>query len=88
MCTELVGRGGQSRRLAMGLVFMLGLAMPLAAQGGTGKVEGIIKDAGGQPVANAQVRILGTAFATTANTAGYYFFNSVPAGSYDIRVNY
>lgn len=76
------------RNVALAAV-VLGLSAPaLVAQGSTGKIEGIIKDAGGQPVANAQVRILGTAFATTANTAGYYFFNSVPAGAYDIRVNY
>ncbi|HET9064865.1 MAG TPA: carboxypeptidase-like regulatory domain-containing protein, partial [Gemmatimonadales bacterium] len=76
------------RNVALAAV-VLGVGAPaLVAQGSTGKIEGIIKDAGGQPVANAQVRILGTAFATTANTAGYYFFNSVPAGSYDIRVNY
>ncbi len=76
------------RNVALAAV-VLGVGAPALVAQSTGKIEGIVKDAGGQPVANAQVRILGTAFATTANTAGYYFFNSVPAGAaYDIRVNY
>ncbi|MCA9722790.1 MAG: carboxypeptidase regulatory-like domain-containing protein, partial [Gemmatimonadetes bacterium] len=56
------------------------VAAPLAAQGPTGKIEGYVRDQAGAAVANVQVRITGTAFATTTNPAGYYFFNSVPAG--------
>ncbi len=80
--------GRAVRRIALAAV-VLGVSAPaLVAQGSTGKIEGTVQDPSGQPVANAQVRIVGTAFATTANPAGYYFFNSVPAGEYSIRVNY
>ncbi|MCA9763709.1 MAG: TonB-dependent receptor [Gemmatimonadetes bacterium] len=64
------------------------VAAPLAAQGPTGKIEGYVRDQAGVAVANVQVRITGTAFATTTNPAGYYFFNSVPAGVYDVRASY
>lgn len=80
--------GRTVRRIALAAVVLGVSASALVAQGSTGKIEGTVQDPGGQPVANAQVRIVGTAFATTANPAGYYFFNSVPAGEYDIRVNY
>lgn len=63
-------------------------ASALAAQGGTGKLEGRIRDQGGTPVANARVIIVGTAFSAVANPQGYYFFNSVPAGVINIRVQY
>jgi len=76
------------RHVALAAVVLGTGATALAAQGATGKIEGYVRDLGGQPVANAQVRINGTAFSTTANPAGYYFFNSVPAGVYDVRVSY
>ncbi|MBA2292734.1 MAG: TonB-dependent receptor [Gemmatimonadales bacterium] len=63
-------------------------ASALAAQGATGKLEGRIRDQGGTPVANARVIIVGTAFSAVANPQGYYFFNSVPAGTINIRVQY
>ncbi len=62
-------------------------ATALAAQS-TGKLEGRISDQAGQPVANAQVVIIGTAFKATANQQGYYFINGIPASAYDLRVSY
>ncbi len=62
-------------------------ASALAAQA-TGKIEGRIRDQNDQPIANAQVVIVGTAFAARANAQGYWFLNSVPAGQYDIRASY
>ncbi len=62
-------------------------ATALEAQA-TGKLEGRIRDQGGTPVANARVIIVGTAFSAVANPQGYYFFNSVPAGTINIRVQY
>jgi hypothetical protein len=62
-------------------------ASALAAQA-TGKIEGVIRDQNDQPVANAQVVIVGTAFAARANAQGYWFLNSVPAGQYDVRASY
>lgn len=63
-------------------------ASALAAQGATGKLEGRVFDQNQQPVANAQIVIEGTSFATTANPQGYYFFNGVPAGLYSVRFAY
>lgn len=63
-------------------------ASALAAQGATGKLEGRVFDQNQQPVANAQIVIEGTSFATTANPQGYYFFNGVPAGVYSVRFAY
>jgi hypothetical protein len=77
-----------TRAIALAAVVTGFGATALAAQGATGKLEGRVFDQGGQPVANAQVVIEGTAFATTANPQGYYFFNSVPAGAYNVRFAY
>jgi outer membrane receptor for ferrienterochelin and colicin len=51
----------------------------------TGKVDGRISDPQGQPIANATVTIVGTAYAARSNPQGYYFFNNVPAGVVSIR---
>ncbi len=50
-----------------------------------GKVEGRVRDQAGAPIANAQVTLVGSAFATTTNNQGYYFFNNVPPGVVTIR---
>jgi hypothetical protein len=64
----------------------LGLgASALLAQGSTGKIEGHVRDQSGAPVASAQVVIVGTAFIATADARGYYFFNNVPAGVYNLK---
>ena len=63
-------------------------ATELGAQGTTGKIQGTVIDPTGQPVANAQVFVLGTAFAALTNDEGFYFFNSVPAGTYDLRAQF
>lgn len=51
----------------------------------SGKIEGRVRDQAGAPIANAQVTIVGTAFATLTNNNGYYFFNNVPAGEVTVR---
>ncbi len=51
----------------------------------TGKIEGRVRDQSGAPIANAQVTIVGTAFATLTNNQGYYFFNNVPIGPATVR---
>ncbi|HKI95216.1 MAG TPA: TonB-dependent receptor [Gemmatimonadales bacterium] len=66
-------------------VFSLG-ATSLWAQ--TGKVEGTVLDPAGQPVAGAQVAILGTSFNAVTSNSGYYFMNNVPAGTYTLRSTY
>ncbi len=60
-------------------------ASALHAQEATGKVTGYVKDAGGAPLSGARVIIVGTAFTTTSNQQGFYFFNSVPSGTVSLR---
>ena len=81
-------RWGITRLAAVfGFAALLG-ASSLAAQGTSGKIEGTVRDQAGAPVAGAQVLIVGSAFATTTNEQGYYFFNSVPAGVMTLRAQF
>ena len=70
---------------------VLGLALfakPLAAQE-TGKIQGRVTDAAsGQPIAGAQVVIVGTRLGNITNADGFYFINNVPAGLQDIQAQY
>jgi hypothetical protein len=63
-------------------------ASGLWAQGTTGKVQGTVLDPTGQPIANAQVFVLGTSFAALTNDDGFYFINNVPAGSFSMRAQF
>jgi hypothetical protein len=63
-------------------------AVPLWAQGATGKVQGTVLDPTGQPLPSAQVLIIGTGFAAFTDEGGYYFFNHVPAGTYSMRAQF
>ncbi len=86
----------ENRRIAFGRLARVLLAVAvlalgaseLTAQGVGGKVQGTVLDPTGQPVANAQVFVLGTAFAALTNEDGFYFFNNVPAGTYDMRAQF
>ncbi len=69
---------------AVGLIVSAG---SLHAQS-TGKLEGRIRDQAGAPIAGAQVRVDGTAFGAVANSQGYWFLNSVPAGSVDLTATF
>jgi outer membrane receptor for ferrienterochelin and colicin len=75
-------------RLALMAVALVVGARGLWAQGTTGKIEGSVNDPNGQPVAGAQVLILGTSLGATTNDAGYYFINNVPAGVYTLRAQF
>lgn len=89
MTQSFVRALARTARLFALATVVLGISAPaLLAQGSTGKIEGFVRDQSEQPIANAQVTIVGTAFATTANSSGYYFFNSVPAGTYDLQVRF
>lgn len=74
--------------LALAAVAFGAGASALHAQGATGKVDGRVRDTAGQPLAGARVIIVGTAYSTTSNPQGYYFFNSVPAGTIRLRATY
>jgi hypothetical protein len=54
----------------------------------TGKIEGRVTDQGGQPIAGAQVLVVGTRYGNITNPQGYYFVNNVPAGLQDIQAQF
>jgi hypothetical protein len=84
MNTGSVGSpGGFWRLLSLAIGLVLAGAGALQAQA-TGKLEGRIRDQAGAPIANAQVRVDGTAFGAVADSRGYYFINNIPAGSIDV----
>ncbi|HRP07381.1 MAG TPA: TonB-dependent receptor [Gemmatimonadales bacterium] len=62
-------------------------ASALEAQA-TGKIEGVVRDQNEQPVPNARIVLVGTAFSAVANPQGYWFINGVPAGTYDVRTSF
>jgi hypothetical protein len=80
-----VGTFMRSLRLAGLSLLLLLLVVGNGMAQGTGKIEGRVRDQTGTPVANAQVSIEGTAFMTRTSSTGYYFFNSVPPGTVDVR---
>jgi hypothetical protein len=71
--------------VALAVVLLAVGAGGLWAQGTTGKIEGTVTDPNGQPVAGAQVIIVGTAAGAVTGSTGYYFINNVPAGVYTLR---
>ena len=83
-------RSGKNFARFLGLVAACALLFtaPLAAQQTVGKIEGTVTDQAGVPIANAQVLIVGTSFGSSTNDKGYYFFNSVPVGTYTVRAQF
>ena len=61
------------------------------AKASNGRVSGVVKDSGGQPVTNRGVRlrdmVTGRAISTSrTNSAGAFSFSNVPAGTYIVEV--
>ena len=84
-------RGAFARLFALGVAsaVVLGCAVTaLAAQEATGKIEGVVTDQSGAPIASAQVTLVGTAFGSLTSDRGYYFMNNVPAGVYTVRAKF
>src|SRR6185312_9179336 len=63
-------------------------AVMLTAQTGSGRVQGVVMDAGSAMVAGAKVAIVHTAtmrqYETTTNQVGFFVFPPVQPGSYEI----
>ena len=53
---------------------------------GTARLAGVVRDAGGRPVAGAQVRVLGTAARGRADERGAYELTNLPAGTQELEV--
>lgn len=68
---------------------LLGVAAGPAWAQTTGKVQGRVIDAQtGQPLAGAQIVVVGTRLGNITNEDGFYFINNVPAGLHDIQAQY
>lgn len=61
------------------------LALPQTVARDTGAIDGHVRNASGQPIARAQVLVVGTAFGAVTNDSGYYYISHVPAGTYTLR---
>jgi outer membrane receptor protein involved in Fe transport len=69
------------------LLLLLGVVPGSVVAGVTGKVSGVVIDAGSsQPIEGATVRVLGTNLATETDIDGEYFIINVASGKYDIAV--
>jgi hypothetical protein len=83
--------GPTPRRLATLLwtttVLCSAMTMPGRAQE-TGKIQGTVLDPNGEPVPAAQVVVVGTSFGALTNEQGFYFVNNVPAGTYEVWVQF
>ena len=75
-------------RIVRLLLALLGAPAMLAAQE-VGKIQGRVTDSGsGQPIAGAQVVVVGTRLGNITNADGFYFINNVPAGVQDVQAQY
>ena len=55
--------------------------------GVTGKISGVVKDAGtGEPLAGANIVIVGTTMGASTDISGRYFVINVPVGIYSVKV--
>src|SRR5262245_35743072 len=58
------------------------------APAGVGRITGHVRDSAGQPLAGAQVVVVGTRFAAVTDRTGAYAIASVPEGAYSVRAMY
>lgn len=74
------------RSLAGILLAFCGAATPLVAQTTTGKLQGRVTDVTtGEPIAGAQVQIVGSTLGNLTSEQGFYFINEVTAGLQSIE---
>ncbi len=81
---------GPPRRAVFALyaaaLFSVGISSPTMAQTPQGTITGVTRDsANGQPVAAAQVTIVGTTIGALSNAEGQYIIRGVPAGPVVVR---
>ena len=73
------------------VIALFSLAIPVCAQVNTASVTGLITDQSGAPVAGVHVTALNTetGYSRTAETdsAGYYSFQNLPIGAYQVSVS-
>src|SRR5262249_48990252 len=52
-----------------------------------GRVEGVVRDASGRPVAGADVIVLGTPFRAVTDEHGHFVLTNLPPGNYSLEVD-
>src|SRR5688572_6533694 len=70
--------------LAAAFLFVIVAVTSGHAQATTGKIQGRVLSATGQPIASAQVSVQGTRLGNITNEEGFYFINEVPAGLHTV----
>lgn len=88
MSSSRVGTGGVWARSLVPLAALILLsagAVPAWAQSGT--VRGQVTQVGGEPIASAQVTVVGTRLGTFTNQSGEFLLLNVPVGTYQIEVS-
>ncbi len=76
-------------RFLLALALAVGLAVPDAVAGVAGKVTGKVTDqATGAGLVAANVSLVGTLYGASTDDNGNFFILNVPAGRYDLRVDY
>ncbi len=73
------------RRIIFSLLAVVLTCVGQAAGQGNGRIEGTVRSADKQPIANARVFIVGATFSTTTDAQGHYALEAVPAGTVTIR---
>ena len=73
-----------------GMLVLMLLATPaLVFAQNTGKISGVVTDAGtGDPLPGAQVIVVGTQLGTVTDVDGNYFIIGVPVGEYDVQARF
>ena len=66
----------------------IAVASPLSAPAGVGRIAGHVRDVAGQPLAGAQVVVVGTRLAALTDRTGAYAIASVPEGAYSLQARF
>ena len=70
----------------MRILFLLIIMIPVFSFAQNGSIKGVVKD-GKEPVAFANVGLVGTSFGVATDINGKYVLNDVPAGKYIIQIS-
>lgn len=71
------------------LAALVAMLFQLAFAGTTGKITGVIKDAGsGEPLVGVNVILKGTILGASTDADGYYAILNIPPGVYQVEANY
>ncbi|HET7248928.1 MAG TPA: von Willebrand factor type A domain-containing protein [Gemmatimonadales bacterium] len=75
-------------RLTLLAAMLLATPSLLHAPARAGRITGHVRDAAGQPLAGAQVVVVGTALGAVTDRLGAYAIESVPEGAYSVQARF